>query len=354
VSATPPGGPPYARPAPVATAQLGVPDGRVLHATHAWGELLAAAGRTPAAIADQPWAAWWFGDPSERPVFEDVVRSSEPRRLRPLTLDHRGRRSVWECLLIPLHAARAAGTLDGVLLACTEVTDLAIERQHLEERARALDDLLARSWVQLRGPLAPLATWSQVLRRMLEEPRREPVWNQQVGRALASFDRNLRALELCMDDVRDLAALEQGAPLQLQTLELVALLEAIAARIQAGPGLPGMRVEREPSAGGRLIGDPQWLGRAVQALAGDLWMRVAAPPDLCLRASAAGAAPRVARLEVTAGESVELPRTGPGRPRDDPSVELAFLLARHVAERHGGRAGSDRTRYWIEIPMMEG
>jgi signal transduction histidine kinase len=337
---------------PVATAVLAHPDGQIVHVNRRWSDLLAALGRTPADFGGRPWEAWWFGDPHDRGALAYVVRSSDPCVLRSFTTEQRGRRTVWDGLLIPVPATDPPA----ILLACTDATDAALARERLAEQARLHEELLSHAGHELRGPLAPLATWSEVLRRMLEQPGRDAQWDGQAGRALASFDRHLRVLTLRLDDLFAITRLERDPARERQTLEIGALLELLAGALPDFPAAPPMRVEREPSARGRVVADAPWLARAVQGLAADVWARSPMRAEIVLRASSAGAAPRVARFEITAAGDLPASATPVERSRERHTPALALQLARLVAELHQGRTGVEDgeppPRYWIEIPLV--
>jgi hypothetical protein len=82
--------------------------------------------------------------------------------------------------------------------------------------------------------------------------------------------------------------------------------------------------------------------------------------DIVLRGSSAGAAPRIARFEVSvagsdaSGPTATTPAVERAPERRTPA--LAWQLARMVAERHDGRAGVEGNdlpqRYWIAIPLI--
>jgi signal transduction histidine kinase len=342
------------RAGPVATAILAASDGHIVQGDRRWPDLLAAAGRTPTDVAGRPWEAWWFGDPRDREAFAEVARSRDACALHPFTTEQRGRRTVWDPWLIPTPALEPPA----VLLACADVTDAALGHERLEEQARAHEELLAHASHELRGPLAPLTTWTEVLRRMFEASVRDAEWDRQATRVVASFERQIRVLTQRLDDLFVIAQLERGVALEPQTLELGVLLETLANAIRNSAGSPPVRVVREPSAGGRIVADATWLSRAIQSLAADLWVRNSASGEIALRASSAGAAPRIARIEVSvAGDDASGSPATPGaeRARERKTQALAWQLARMVAERHDGRAGVEGDdlpqRYWIEIPL---
>jgi len=330
---------------PVAAALLTVPDGRVVRGNRQWSDLLIAVGRTPGDVDGRPWETWWFGDPGDRVTCAQVARASDPCVLRPFTTEHRGRRTVWDGLLVPVPSSDPPMAL----LTCVDVTDAALARERLEEQARAQNELLGHAGHELRGPLAPLATWAEVLRRMFERTARDAEWDRQAMRALSSFDRQLRVLTLRLEDLFAITRLERGVALERQTLEIGVLLEMLARAVRESAAAAELRVERELSAAGRVVVDPNWMARAVQSLAADMWARRPSAGGIVLRASSAGAAPRVARFEVSTGTAG--PSVDPGARRPP---ALAFQLARRVAELHEGRAGAEgdeSTRYWIEIPL---
>lgn len=211
--------------------------------------------------------------------------------------------------------------------------------------ASGMPEWLDRLAHDLRGPLAPLQTASYLLRSgALDESRQKELFDL--------IDRQTRRLSRMIDEVADWSRASQGRLLgALQDCEPDALL---AMALEGDAVLSGVTPEVAPGVvEARLRGDPGRLVQAMRAIAVHPAARGDAPPRI--RLSVAG--DRL-RLDVEgdgmageAGSLLEAPVPDP----PDEGLGLRLMIARAIAEAHGGRLVAVPTdngiRLRFELPL---
>lgn len=122
------------------------------------------------------------------------------------------------------------GTVEGVTVVVTEVTDLASARRDAELANRAKDEFIAMLSHELRNPLSPIITALQLMRlRGVEGADRER----------AIIERQVKQLVSLVDDLLDVARITTGK-VEL-TREPVELAEVIAMAVETTSGLVEQR-----------------------------------------------------------------------------------------------------------------
>ena len=161
-------------------------------------------------------------------------------------------------------AAQAATALDNARLyeAAQNATaekerSLAAERAaHAESERQSLlkDEFLATLSHELRTLLSAIVGWSELLRRA-------PPSTETLARGLETIERNARAQAQLIEDLLDMSRITSGmVRLDVQPLNLVAVLEAAIESVRPGAESRGVRLEAvlDPAAGS-VTGDQNRL-----------------------------------------------------------------------------------------------
>lgn len=149
-------------------------------------------------------------------ILDDVYTTGQPRLfeeqelvLRPTDAEE-GRRRYATFLYHPTFDIR--GNIEGTAVFGFDVTELVEARKQVEEQAaraeresRLKDEFLAMLGHELRNPLAPIATAVDIMKA---DPG--PDRFDQVGWAVDIIDRQLSQLTRLVDDLLDIARIEQG------------------------------------------------------------------------------------------------------------------------------------------------
>lgn len=166
-----------------------------------WGPTLAAE------IIASFWSTLHTGNSFHAPEF--IAQRSDRGRLEAYD---------WQTHRIPL----AEGGL-GVVCYFREISAHVQARQHLEAADRQKDQFLAMLAHELRNPMAPIRSASDVLTRLeLEDPR--------ARRVVAIIQRQVGTLTRLVDDLLDISRITQGR-VQLQ-LSPVALVDVLAQAVE--------------------------------------------------------------------------------------------------------------------------
>lgn len=180
-----------------------------------------------------------------------------------------------------------------------------------------LDDLLGAASHDLRTPLTSLRLQSALLAGDLDPGPR--------AQAAAILQRNLRRLELLVDDFADLVRLESGAlALRPGPLDLAAVARAAAESFEAEAEERRVRLDLDLPASLPATADERRATQAVATLLAHALRR--APEGSAVRVTGAMGPAHVELAVTDAGPAPE-----PMRP-----VGLGLPLARQMAERQGG------------------
>ena len=162
------------------------------------------------------------------------------------------------------------GAVEGILLGAFDVTAQVLTRQENErtmallerataERTRALeaatqanrakDEFLATMSHELRTPLNAIVGWAHLLQT-------GTVAAAQVPKALETIERNARIQARLIEDMLDLARIEQGKlVLSVGPTELVRVVEAALEAVQPAAELKGIRLQPVLDSHATIVGD---------------------------------------------------------------------------------------------------
>ncbi len=171
-----------------------------------------------------------------------------------------------------------AGAVEGILLSAFDVTAQILARQEserslellktaTEERTHALeeakranlakDEFLATMSHELRTPLNAIVGWSNLLRS-------GNVAGAQIPKALETIERNARMQARLIEDMLDLARIEQGKlVLSVGPTEMVRVVEAALEAVRPAAELKGVRLQQVLDSHATIIGDGDRLQQIV-------------------------------------------------------------------------------------------
>jgi signal transduction histidine kinase/DNA-binding response OmpR family regulator len=170
------------------------------------------------------------------------------------------------------------GAVEGILLSAFEVTAQVLALQETEhtmellkeataERSQALeeaqraslakDEFLATMSHELRTPLNAIVGWSNLLRN-------GTVTGPHVTKALETIERNARMQARLIEDMLDLARIEQGKlVLSVGPTEMVRIVEAALDAVRPAAELRGVRLQQVLDSHATIIGDADRLQQVV-------------------------------------------------------------------------------------------
>lgn len=285
---------------------------------------------------------------SNRPVRLTQPELETHPRWRGLAAAADGRPPMRGCLAAPLVAGdgtnigliqlsdRTEGEFtpedEAILVQLAQVASVAIQNRRLLEQAteavRVRNDFLASVSHDLRTPLTTVKGTAQILRRYAARRAADP---DRLVEGLSRIDGAATRMAAQIDDLLDLARLQSGEPLDLDTrpTDLVALARQLADEQQrAGEDTPILVETREPE----LVGN--WDPARIERVIGNLLANA-------IKYSPDGGEVRIQiRREATAeGEwvMVRVSDQGLGIPAADlPHIFDRFYRAGNVAGRIGG------------------
>ncbi len=157
-----------------------------------------------------------------------------------------------------------SGSVDGIVVAATEVTDAVLARRRVEslraaaEQAnRAKDEFLSALSHELRTPLSAIVGWSNLLSS-------GAVPSEQRARALETIERNARMQARLIDDLLDLSRIEQGKlVLSVGPLEMVRVVEAAIEAVRPAADAKGIRLQPVLDSHATIVGDADRLQQVV-------------------------------------------------------------------------------------------
>ncbi len=137
------------------------------------------------------------------------------------------------------------------LKAATEERSRALEQAHRANRAK--DEFLATMSHELRTPLNAIVGWSSLLQTGCVSPENTP-------RALETIERNARVQSRLIEDMLDLARIEQGKLLlSVGPTELVRVVEAALDSVRIAAEAKGIRLQPVLDSHATIIGDADRL-----------------------------------------------------------------------------------------------
>jgi len=172
----------------------------------------------------------------------------------------------------------AQGVVEGILLSAFDVTAQVIARQasdrtlellkeataqrmqaleELQRASLAKDEFLATMSHELRTPLNAIVGWSNLLRN-------GAVAGPQIPKALETIERNARIQARLIDDMLDLARIEQGKlVLSVGPTEMVRVVEAALDAVRPAAELKGVRLQPVLDSHATIVGDADRLQQVV-------------------------------------------------------------------------------------------
>jgi signal transduction histidine kinase/CheY-like chemotaxis protein len=130
-------------------------------------------------------------------------------------------------------------------------------RSEAERAARLKDEFLATLSHELRTPLNAVIGWSQILKKDLHDPERVRV-------AVEVIERNGRLQAQLITDLLDISAIISGKMrLDVQKVELPAVIEAAVESMQPAAEAKGILIQRILEAAPPIHGDPARLQQIV-------------------------------------------------------------------------------------------
>ncbi|MFO0605055.1 MAG: ATP-binding protein [Polyangiales bacterium] len=229
-------------------------------------------------LVNEPYAAL-FGRPGEprraAPPGEDEAAIVE-RVYRTGGRFHRAEHEVavvredgrvepaWVSLTVAPIDGAGAGEVTGVVAVAVDVTAQVLARrkvEHLraaaESASRAKDEFLSVLSHELRTPLNAIIGWSAMLRA-------GTVAAPQVPQALETVERNARAQARLVEDMLDLARIEQGKlVLSVGPVELVRVVEAALDSLRPAAEARGVRLQPVLDSHATIVGDADRLQQVV-------------------------------------------------------------------------------------------
>lgn len=200
-------------------------------------------------------------------IFDRTYRDGELQHSSEYEsrIDRRGdgtlERAWFSFTLAPL---REEGAVAGLIAVIADVTPqvearMRIEalREQAETASRAKDEFLSVLSHELRTPLNAIIGWSSMLRS-------GTVRAEQIGSALETVERNARVQARLIEDMLDLARIEQGKMvLSVGPVEMVRVVEAALESVTPAADAKGVRLQPVLDSHATIIGDADRLQQIV-------------------------------------------------------------------------------------------
>jgi PAS domain S-box-containing protein len=199
-------------------------------------------------------------------ALEQVRASGEAVRTRELGMSlRRGGRTeeaFFEVVAQPIRDLD--GQVTGVMVVASELTEQVQARRRVEQlrltaeqASRAKDEFLSTLSHELRTPLNAIVGWSQMLRS-------GSVPAAQYERALETIDRNARVQARLIDDMLDLARIEQGkVVLSVGPIDVKRVVEAAVEAVRPAAEAKGVRLQVVLDSHATIVGDSDRLQQIV-------------------------------------------------------------------------------------------
>lgn len=210
-----------------------------------------------------------FPEPSAREAVERVLeglRTGRAHRVTELSVAlRRGGaevEGVYSYVAQPFFDAQSSAI--GMIVAATDVTDSVLARRRIdalrksaEDANRAKDEFLSTLSHELRTPLNAMVGWSTLLRAGSVPP-------EQRDRALEAIERNARMQARLVEDMLDLARIEQGKlVLSVGPLEMVRVVEAAIDAVRPAAEAKQIRLQPVLDSHATIVGDADRLQQVV-------------------------------------------------------------------------------------------
>jgi signal transduction histidine kinase len=244
------------------------------------------------------------------------------------------------------------GQVAAVLVVAIEVTEQVLARRRVEalraqaeDASRAKDEFLSTLSHELRTPLNAIVGWSQMLRN-------GSVPLAQRDKAIETVERNARLQARLIDDMLDLARIEQGKMvLSVGPVNVVKVVEAALDAVRPAAEAKGVRLQPVLDSHATIVGDADRLQQIVWNLLSNAIKFT--PRDGRIQITLRREASHVAIVVADDGQGISpefLPhvfdrfRQGDGTfSRRAGGLGLGLAIVRSLVELHGGvvNAASD-------------
>jgi len=304
-------------------------------------------------------AVSWAGDPRKQLTVTDSV----PPRLSP-----RGSFAVWRELVqgrsLPWEKweVEAASNVRRLMLSGVRrrAADLRMLNERLVDADRAKDVFIATISHELRTPLNAISGWSKLLMS-------GGVGQDRWPHAMEVIGRNSDTLARLVEDLLDVSRIVGGKlELEIQTLDLVALVDEVADSLQLSAQAKNIRFAREVERGPVIVlGDATRVRQVVTNLLGN-----------AIKFTPKGGAILLALVRSGSDVQISVSDNGPGiDPQELPHVFVAFwqadgsarrrttglglglAIAKKLVELHGGRIAASSeghgrgARFEVTLPV---
>ncbi len=224
-----------------------------------------------------------------------------------------------------------SSAIEGILVAAFDVSE--------QVRAnRAKDEFLATMSHELRTPLNAIVGWSHLLRVGHVSPEQTP-------KVLDTIERNARMQSRLIEDILDLARIEQGKlVLSVASVEMVRVVEAALDAVRPAAEAKGIRLQPVLDSQATIVGDADRLQQVVWNLVSNAIKFT--PKGGCVQVWLRRQESHVELMVVDDGQGVApdfLPhvfdrfRQGQASPsRAVGGLGLGLVIVRSIVELHGG------------------
>jgi signal transduction histidine kinase len=212
----------------------------------------------------------------------------------------------------------------------------------MQELARLKDEFVSQVSHELRNPLAPIAGYAELLAERSESP-------DEVQRYARNIQRQAQTLERLVDDLLELARLENGRyRLERRPVRIEDVLEATAPDVGRGAELHPVRIDVEPGLPA-VDADPERIGQVVRNLVSNAIRYSPEGGEVDVRAARENGLVRVSVVDRGIGIPADRQqrifekfyRVDNELTRKVNGTGLGLAISRELVEAHGGRI-------WVE------